>query len=730
MTEILSKFKVVIPVKISCKDNKKILFYPPEWQKGGDFSDFNGNGYAVLTGEENGITVIDIDSETALNELQKRYDINLFNECKFIVKTKKGWHFYFKYTPELKTTTSFRGITGVDIRNDGANVIIKVPENLPCASYKILKNDSFVEIPNRLLYLEPKNAKDTHYAGGIIQAVEPVKERKGYPLNLLAKEFFKSEFMQGQLYFLNDKAKSFLKRITPYDYRDGTRGEHYRAIFEKKGYIEPNDILEGDGSAYLSKVAAILAADETIDYNTYVKILNKLNHSWDYPMPQSRLENTIIKNGEIKINGENIWKFNPNWLAEFEDKSKINFLKAEGVTVFFEPNLAKYITYNEETKQLFIHKKQDFSQLMLSLTGEKFQEWSDLPVKIMTFNPVRLQKEYKEAGIEYFNTFELSPLLKLAMKKELPVKKPEFILKIIENLIPEEEKRELFLNWLGVWWTTRQKSLVSWVFISPQGAGKGILTDLIIANVVGQNFASLEVSEDLLEDKFNGWLKDKMFISFNEINTLTRDRFKNRNKIKRLITGDFFQLRMMNANPVDYPNYANFIFSSNDSVPLDIEETDRRFNVCLAKAPLKEFEWFNSVEDVKRIVLEELPDFVRYVTSRPLNVDDYNKVINDEPKKLIVRDNLTTLDEFFYRLKNNDFESFEDDLSAYPQGELLLKEIKTALFYKKIETKTVKEILDLIAPFMRISLTKVTREAKRRGFRRVKSNNKIYLEWD
>ena len=73
--------------------------------------------FAIKTGKVSGITVIDFDTEYAYNIFLK----NVPNfDTYFTVKTKKGWHVYCLYNPNLKTDTNiFRGyIDIIDIKND------------------------------------------------------------------------------------------------------------------------------------------------------------------------------------------------------------------------------------------------------------------------------------------------------------------------------------------------------------------------------------------------------------------------------------------------------------------------------------------------------------------------------------------------------------------------------------------------------------------------------------
>jgi hypothetical protein len=84
-----------------------------EWQK--SFTDFG-----IVTGPISGVLVLDIDGEKGLREAQA---LGLPFTPK--VKTNKGWHYYFRWVPELeeKVTTKARFSEELDVRGDGGFVV-------------------------------------------------------------------------------------------------------------------------------------------------------------------------------------------------------------------------------------------------------------------------------------------------------------------------------------------------------------------------------------------------------------------------------------------------------------------------------------------------------------------------------------------------------------------------------------------------------------------------------
>jgi hypothetical protein len=73
---------------------------------------------AVITGEESNLTILDFDDSDAYeNLIHDHPDLKNYKT----IKTKHGYHIWFKYSQSLKTTTnSMKDLDSVDIRNDGA----------------------------------------------------------------------------------------------------------------------------------------------------------------------------------------------------------------------------------------------------------------------------------------------------------------------------------------------------------------------------------------------------------------------------------------------------------------------------------------------------------------------------------------------------------------------------------------------------------------------------------
>ena len=92
-----------------------------------------GSAYAVITGEQSNLTIVDFDVK---DEYYRLMEIHPELKERRTIQTNKGFHIWFKYDPDFKTTTDgFSDYEGVDIRNQGGVVFC------PPTTYKYPNGD-------------------------------------------------------------------------------------------------------------------------------------------------------------------------------------------------------------------------------------------------------------------------------------------------------------------------------------------------------------------------------------------------------------------------------------------------------------------------------------------------------------------------------------------------------------------------------------------------------------
>ncbi len=85
-----------------------------------DFVNDDDKTFFIITGKESNVTVIDFDDADIYDTL-----VNTYPDLKanLTVKTNKGYHIYFTYESQIKTTTNINGLDGIDARNDNGLII-------------------------------------------------------------------------------------------------------------------------------------------------------------------------------------------------------------------------------------------------------------------------------------------------------------------------------------------------------------------------------------------------------------------------------------------------------------------------------------------------------------------------------------------------------------------------------------------------------------------------------
>lgn len=113
------------------------------------------------------------------------------------------------------------------------------------------------------------------------------------------------------------------------------------------------------------------------------------------------------------------------------------------------------------------------------------------------------------------------------------------------------------------------------VFHGPQGAGKNLLFE-IVAAIYGKY--SLVVGQEQLEDKFNDWASQKLFLIGDEV-VARAELYHQKNKLKSFITGETIQINTKMMPLRTESNHVNVVFLSNEQQPLALEPGDRRYFV-------------------------------------------------------------------------------------------------------------------------------------------------------
>jgi hypothetical protein len=141
-----------------------------------------------------------------------------------------------------------------------------------------------------------------------------------------------------------------------------------------------------------------------------------------------------------------------------------------------------------------------------------------------------------------------------------------------------EEQGKWFLGWMAYQIQnpgTKLRSAV--IFKGTEGTGKNVLFDMWCKRVYGKYGVILDAEQ--LGSKYNTWAFDALFVLGNEIST-SKDRRDIPNKLKHYITGSLYNMEAKFQDVIkDIPNLMNFLFLSNEDVPITMGPNDRRYAV-------------------------------------------------------------------------------------------------------------------------------------------------------
>jgi putative DNA primase/helicase len=140
----------------------------------------------------------------------------------------------------------------------------------------------------------------------------------------------------------------------------------------------------------------------------------------------------------------------------------------------------------------------------------------------------------------------------------------------------------------------------------PQGTGKNLFFEAYMS-IFGPYGRMLDQSA--LEDKFNDWASRKLFLLADEVVART-EVYHLKNKLKSLITGDRIRINPKNLAAYEEDNHANFVFLSNEAMPVVLEEDDRRHAVIWTPGKLGAEFYQALVEEIRNGGAAALHDYL------------------------------------------------------------------------------------------------------------------------
>ncbi|KAA6395540.1 MAG: hypothetical protein EZS28_008935 [Streblomastix strix] len=155
-------------------------------------------------------------------------------------------------------------------------------------------------------------------------------------------------------------------------------------------------------------------------------------------------------------------------------------------------------------------------------------------------------------------------------------------LDLIFNVITSKDKLvyEYILNWISfICQHIGKKTQLALVLQSEQGVGKNKFTDTLSKLFQGYSKKNLTKMEDITE-QFNAVLENKILVVLNEARQYGLQYIGDMNALKSIITECEIEINQKHEPKRQGNNVANIIIVSNNSKPIWIETSDRRYLVC------------------------------------------------------------------------------------------------------------------------------------------------------
>ncbi|MBS0570199.1 MAG: toprim domain-containing protein [Proteobacteria bacterium] len=186
------------------------------------------------------------------------------------------------------------------------------------------------------------------------------------------------------------------------------------------------------------------------------------------------------------------------------------------------------------------------------------------------------------------------------------------------------------------------------VLHGPQGTGKNLFFEAIMA-IYGR-YAGI-IDQHALEDKFNDWASRKLFLIADEV-VARSDLFHVKNRLKSFITGQWIRINPKGMPAYEEKNHVNIVFLSNESMPVALDEDDRRHAVIFTPDK-REPEFYRAVaEEIAAGGVAALHDYLL-----GLDLGDFDEATpppKTEAKADLIDDGLDTITRFYYALRDGD----------------------------------------------------------------------------
>lgn len=579
------------------------------------------------------IDIAKIEGIESLEDLAKE---GIEDKIGLVVKTTKGYHFYFNNQGEFGDLRDEK----IDIQATNKRIVYLPSESSEGKDIIAINRVLSEDFKTYKIILTDLNQNIKEWFKSLSKESDTLEAKKvRYTLGTpLAKIPLGSNL--------------FFKRLTPKSYKEDS---FYREIIDKQSYLHPNDIRDGDGNDYLVSIAGILCSDPTIDVNSFWEIMEYVNSLWEYPLSKEDLEKKVEAYPMNRYAGCP-FVYDSNW-----EKMQYSFIDVDGndIMMVYDLKTSKYIIANLSTDTILTKNSSDAVSFYANRTGEKIGGAKLASILIgvnVEFNPLA---PFGLSEDKRFNIYKHSKYLEILnsdyayAKHEIEESKTCKALPFFKHLF--KDSTEYFLRFIKTKFTTFKYSPTTFcLFDDEGGAGKGAL-EVFLGRFIGMDKIT-RIPYDTFQSKFTSDYEGKLVIFFNEFPEDFKIRKANTDKIKEITGSPTSKIEKKGCDPYEVVNYATHFITSN-RISVEIREGDRRF--CVVQCDKKFDDVFYSGYFDEMTSDEELSKLAIYLREfvQPLSHKEYMSPPMTIAKELFVDCNESELDVMVRRLCEKDYDS-------------------------------------------------------------------------
>jgi len=116
-------------------------------------------------------------------------------------------------------------------------------------------------------------------------------------------------------------------------------------------------------------------------------------------------------------------------------------------------------------------------------------------------------------------------------------------------------------------------------------------------------------------------------------------------KLKNMVTDEFLTINQKFKDLKYMRNYAQFIFVSNNSVPIKVESGDRRYSIFKS---LKLVDGWKLIDELEKNLESELQGYINYLYNLEIDFSEVSQPLDNIEKKDLIAANYNSVEDFYH----------------------------------------------------------------------------------